>query len=81
MNARILQLPFEESDLNLLLIVPLEEMGISKLVSKLEKMDLNEVALKSVMHEVDVTVPRFKIECDVDLKKPLQNVSQLQFPI
>ncbi|EDW08092.1 serine protease inhibitor 42Dd [Drosophila mojavensis] len=74
LNSRILQLPFEESDLSLLLILPLEELGISELESKLEKFDLNEVAQKSVMHDVDVTLPRFKIECDVDLKEPLKKL-------
>lgn len=61
----------------MLLIVPDETMGLAELESKLGEIDLNEVALKSVMHDVDITVPRFKLECDIDLKVPLKKVNPL----
>ncbi|EDW58701.1 serine protease inhibitor 42Dd [Drosophila virilis] len=74
LKSRILQLPFDESDVNMLLILPDETMGLAELESKLGEIDLNEVALKSVMHDVDITVPRFKFECDIDLKVPLKKL-------
>ncbi|XP_060656321.1 serine protease inhibitor 42Dd [Drosophila nasuta] len=74
LKSRILQLPFEESDLTMLLIVPFEIDGLPELEMKLQQFDLNEVALKSVMHDCEVMMPRFKMECDVDLKVPMQKL-------
>ncbi|EDW05108.1 GH23432 [Drosophila grimshawi] len=74
LKSRILQMPFEESDIYMLFIVPHAVNGLAALESKLSKLDLNEVARKAVMHDVDVTLPKFKIECEVDLKLPLQKL-------
>ncbi|KAH8299901.1 hypothetical protein KR044_007356 [Drosophila immigrans] len=74
LKSRILQMPFEQSDLTMLLIVPFEIDGLPELKLKLKEFDLNKVALKSVMHDCEVFLPKFKIECDLDLKVPLKKM-------
>ncbi|KAH8371667.1 hypothetical protein KR093_008407 [Drosophila rubida] len=74
LKSRIVQLPFDESDLNMLLLVPFDIAGLPELEAKLQQVDLNVVAQKSVMHDCEVILPKFKLESDVDLKVPLQKV-------
>ncbi|KAH8407539.1 hypothetical protein KR222_005052, partial [Zaprionus bogoriensis] len=75
LRAQILQLPFANSDITFLIILPREIDGIRKLEKTLKDFDLNEVAMRSVMHDVDVSIPKFRIEGDIDLKIPLVKVS------
>lgn len=75
LKSRILQLPFEGSDISMLIIVPFDVNGLAELELRLQDFDLNQVAMKSIMHDVDVMVPKFRMECDVDLKMALQKVS------
>ncbi|XP_041448852.1 serine protease inhibitor 42Dd isoform X2 [Drosophila obscura] len=74
LQATILQLPFEDSDISMMLIVPNQVDGLPDLEEKLAQLDMNEVATKGLQHEVDVTMPMFKIECDIDLKVPMQKL-------
>ncbi|EDW72513.1 uncharacterized protein Dwil_GK20662, isoform B [Drosophila willistoni] len=74
LRSKILQLPFDESDISMLIILPTDVNGLADLEAKLEYIDLNEVATKSLLHDVDVQIPKFQIECDVDLKVPLQKM-------
>ncbi|XP_017068720.1 serine protease inhibitor 42Dd [Drosophila eugracilis] len=74
LKSQILQLPFEKSNLTMMIILPTAIDGLAKLEEKLEHVDMNEVAAKSLLTEVDVTVPKFKMECDIDLKYPLQKL-------
>ncbi|ALC40702.1 Spn47C [Drosophila busckii] len=74
LQAQILQLPFEESDMYMLFIVPQSITGLAALEEKLAGFDMNEVAARSIMQEVDITVPKFKLESDIDLKVPLQKL-------
>ncbi|KAL7736203.1 hypothetical protein ACLKA6_003743 [Drosophila palustris] len=74
LKSRILQLPFEDSDITMLFIVPFDINGLAELEMKLQDFDLNEVAMKSIMHDVDIMVPKFRVECDIDLKIPLHKL-------
>ncbi|XP_017039090.1 serine protease inhibitor 42Dd [Drosophila ficusphila] len=74
LKSQILQIPFEKSNITLMIILPTDIDGLPKLEEKLGLVDLNEVAAKSLLKEVDVTVPKFRIECEVDLKVPMQKL-------
>ncbi|XP_037714264.1 serine protease inhibitor 42Dd [Drosophila subpulchrella] len=74
LKSQILQLPFEKSNMTMMIILPKDIDGLAKLEEKLGLLDMNEVAAKSLMNSVDVTLPKFKIECDIDLKVPLQKL-------
>lgn len=74
LKSQILQLPFERSNVTMMIILPTAIDGLPELEEKLGQLDMNEVAAKSLMKEVDVTIPKFRIECTVDLKVPLQKM-------
>lgn len=81
LRSQILQLPFEKSNVTMLIILPTATDGLSRLEKKLEQFDLNEVAARSLMNDVDVTLPRFRIESDIDLKASLQKVRDILFKL
>ncbi|XP_017037047.2 serine protease inhibitor 42Dd [Drosophila kikkawai] len=74
LKSQILQLPFERSNMTMLIILPKPIDGLSRLEGKLRELDLNEVAARTHLNEVEVTLPKFRIECDIDLKVPLQKL-------
>ncbi|KAH8372718.1 hypothetical protein KR009_003438 [Drosophila setifemur] len=74
LKSQILQLPFEDSNITMILILPRDIDGLPRMEEALGKLDMNEVAARSMMHEVDVTVPKFRIEYDIDLKVPLRKL-------
>ncbi|KAH8291509.1 hypothetical protein KR054_012300 [Drosophila jambulina] len=74
LKSQILQLPFEKSNVTMLIILPKAIDGLSILEKKLKDFDLNEVAARTHLNEVDVTLPKFRIECDIDLKVTLQKL-------
>lgn len=75
LKSQILQMPFKNSDITMLIILPNDINGINRLEKVLQNFDLNEVAMRALKDEVDVSIPKFKIESDIDLKAPLVRVS------
>lgn len=63
----------------MLIIMPYDINGINRLEKKLKNFDLNEVAMRALRHEVDVSLPKFKIESDINLKEPLMKVNEHNF--
>lgn len=79
MKSQILQMPFKDSNISMLIIMPYDINGINRLEKKLKNFDLNEVAMRALRHEVDVSLPKFKIESDINLKEPLMKVNEHNF--
>ncbi|XP_073846922.1 serine protease inhibitor 42Dd-like [Musca autumnalis] len=73
-EAKVLEMPYENSDLSMMIILPNDVAGLAKLEQKLKGVDLNEISSKLRIHDVDVYLPKFRIEFDVDLKEPLQKM-------
>uniref|UniRef100_A0A1L8EFW9 Putative serpin n=1 Tax=Haematobia irritans TaxID=7368 RepID=A0A1L8EFW9_HAEIR len=73
-NAKALEMPYEKSDLSMLVILPNEVEGLAKLESQLKGVDLNDITSKMYTADVDVFLPRFRIEFDIDLKEPLKKM-------
>ncbi|XP_032306468.1 serine protease inhibitor 42Dd [Drosophila ananassae] len=71
LKAQILQLPFEDSNLTMMIILPNEIDGLAEMEEKLGELDMNEVAARSKMQDVEVSFPKFRIEGEMDLKVPL----------
>lgn len=75
LEATALEMPFENSNLSMLIILPNEIRGLEDLELKLSHKDLNEITSKMQLKKVHAYIPRFTIEFDIDLKEPLEKVS------
>ncbi|XP_073846481.1 serine protease inhibitor 42Dd-like [Musca autumnalis] len=73
-EAKVLEMPYENSDLSMMIILPNDVEGLAKLEEKLKDVDLNEISSKLRTHDVNVFLPKFHIEFDLDLKEPLQKM-------
>lgn len=74
LDATALELPYKDSDITMLIILPNKKTGLSDLESKLNTIDLSEITRSMYSQEVNVEIPKFKIEFDIELNEPLQKV-------
>ncbi|XP_055379592.1 uncharacterized protein LOC129610854 [Condylostylus longicornis] len=74
LNAKAVKIPYANSDLSMLLILPTEKTGIHGLEEKLKTNNLIEIANNMVTREVAITLPKFQIESKFDLNKVLENM-------
>ncbi|XP_073847851.1 serine protease inhibitor 42Dd-like [Musca autumnalis] len=73
-EAKVLEMPYENSDLSMMIILPNDVEGLAKLEERLKGVDLNEISSKLRTNDADVFLPKFHIEFDFDLKEPLQKM-------
>lgn len=75
LDATAIELPYKDSDVSMLIILPNKKTGLSALESKLHTVDFGELSTKMYSQEVNVEIPKFKIEFDIELNEPLKKVS------
>jgi serpin B len=76
LQSTAVELPYKDSDISMLIILPNKKTGLKELESKLKTLDLNDISSKMYSTEVNVEIPKFKIEFEVELKEPLTKVSR-----
>uniref|UniRef100_A0A1B0B3I8 Serpin domain-containing protein n=1 Tax=Glossina palpalis gambiensis TaxID=67801 RepID=A0A1B0B3I8_9MUSC len=74
LDATALEMQYENSDLSMLIILPREVNGLQNLESKLSGFNISQIAERLEGEHVDVFLPRFRIEFDIDLKEPLKKM-------
>ncbi|CAD7014303.1 serine protease inhibitor 42Dd isoform X2 [Ceratitis capitata] len=74
LKAKALELPYKGSDLSMLILLPNKIDGLSALEKKLANVDFNQITERLQSHSVDVSLPKFRIEFNIDLKEPLQQL-------
>lgn len=65
LDAKVLSLPYADERLNLLIILPNANDGIAALETKLDAINLAQLQNKLAPIEIDVSLPKFKIEGNV----------------
>lgn len=70
-----LELTYSDSDVSMLILLPHERDGLTKLEENLQNIDISDMLTKMHSQEVEVFMPKFKIEFDLDLKDTLEKVS------
>ncbi|XP_074031214.1 leukocyte elastase inhibitor isoform X7 [Leptinotarsa decemlineata] len=71
LDAKVLELPYTNKDISMLIILPNDKNGIAKLEEKLSQTDLTKITENMYRPEVMVSLPKFKIEQTIDLKDSL----------
>lgn len=74
LQAQALELPYNNSDISMLIILPNELEGLQKLETKLKNLDLNDISSKMSLQHINVYLPKFRLEYGVSLKDTLQKV-------
>ncbi len=74
LDASILELPYKDSNISMLIILPNKRTGLAQVESKLSSVDLSQISKKLRNTEVVLELPKFKIEFDIKLNEPLQKV-------
>lgn len=73
--ATAIQLPYNNSDISMLIILPNSPTGLSQLERKLTVESVGSIYERLESQEVNVEIPKFKIEFDMELNGPLTKVS------
>lgn len=60
--------------MKIVIIVPTEINGLGKVIENLESFNSTRLAESGMTENIDIFLPKFKIESDIDLREPLQNV-------
>lgn len=74
LDAKVVELPYNNSDITMMLILPNAIEGLEALETKLKNMDLNVISEKLNEKYIRVYLPKFRLEHEVDLKEPLMKV-------
>lgn len=74
LNAKAVELPYKDSDMSMFIILPNSKTGLAQLESQLRDYNINELSKEMSKSEVDVSLPRFKIEFEVSLVDALKKV-------
>ncbi|ALC41552.1 Spn42Dc, partial [Drosophila busckii] len=72
--ARAVQLPYKNSDITLLILLPNEICGLQRLEQHMRNFNLAHIEAKLLTQDVELALPKFKIEFDLDLKSTLQQL-------
>lgn len=73
-NAQALELPFENSQRKMLILLPYEERDIDQVKLKTNPEILTEIFSKLQPQDVCVHLPKFRLEEENDFKEPLKKV-------
>lgn len=74
LDAKILEMQYTNKDVSMVIILPNARDGIKNLESKLVDVDLSTITNNMDTVEVQVSLPKFKIETDMDLGEILTKV-------
>ncbi|KAH8316150.1 hypothetical protein KR067_000718 [Drosophila pandora] len=74
LGCTALEMPYQDSDLSMFVLLPQERTGIYDLAKKLKTVNLVDLADKLVVEEVNVKFPKFKVEYSLDLDQKLKEL-------
>ncbi|XP_046989701.1 ovalbumin-related protein X-like isoform X1 [Schistocerca americana] len=74
LEAQILELPYQGNQLSMLVILPNQIDGINELENKIMKVNLHQISDKLYPMKVNVLLPKFNIEKEMQLDKILKQL-------
>ncbi|XP_052766202.1 serpin B4-like [Mya arenaria] len=77
MKCKVLQLPYQGKEIGMVLFLPHEVEGLSKLEQALTREHLEKILAESKSETVDVYLPKFKMETQLTLKETLQKLGMV----
>lgn len=74
LQTKILMLPYKGKNTKMIIFLPNNICGLADLEKKINKYDLTVIEEKLNVKLVDVYLPKFKIESEIKMKKPLEKM-------
>jgi len=74
LDATALELKYNGSDVSFLIILPNKRDGLPALEASLQNVDLSEVTKQLYKTEVEIAIPKFKVEFKLDLVETLKKL-------
>lgn len=74
LDATAIEMPYKDSDLSMMVILPKKRNGLMDLMSKLQNNDFLDMSAKMESEDVDIRLPKFKVEFDLNLNEVLQSM-------
>jgi serpin B len=79
LNSKLLEIPYSGDDLSLYILLPNEKQGFNQLKNDLKDFAVIENSIRNLREsEVHVTIPKFKIEAEYELKEQLSELGMRQ---
>lgn len=78
LDACTLELPYADSNLSMLIVLPNSRTGLKEVGAKLKSKSIFEISQNMFETEVNVMFPKFKIEYAVELTEPLKTVRLIE---
>ncbi|XP_055630071.1 serine protease inhibitor 42Dd-like isoform X2 [Toxorhynchites rutilus septentrionalis] len=69
-----LELSYVDNDISMIILLPHERIGLGKLEENLPNLDISDLLTKMHFRAVELSLPKFKIEFDIDLKQLLKKL-------
>lgn len=70
-----LSLPYADSSMTMLLVMPENKTGLSNLISNMSNFDWTNIEKKMTMRSVNITMPRFNVSFESSIESTLKEVS------
>uniref|UniRef100_T1GWS3 Serpin domain-containing protein n=1 Tax=Megaselia scalaris TaxID=36166 RepID=T1GWS3_MEGSC len=74
LEASVLELPYADSNLSMLIVLPNSRTGLKEVGSKLKTKSIFEISQNMYETEVSVMLPKFKVDYSVELTEPLKKM-------
>lgn len=74
LNSKVVELKYKRSNMSLVVVLPNSRTGLSALESSLHNYDFKRITTQIRDEYVQVTLPKFKFEYEIDLSNVLQKV-------
>jgi len=74
LDAKGIELPYKDSDMSMFIILPNKRTGLAKLETDLQGIDILGLSTKMYRSEVEVSIPKFKIEFELSLVNTLKKM-------
>ncbi|XP_055601008.1 serine protease inhibitor 42Dd-like [Uranotaenia lowii] len=74
LNMSALEMTYSDSDVSMLILLPNDRDGLVKLEENILNIDVGDILGKMYKEEVNVALPKFKIEFDVELSETLKKL-------
>jgi serpin B len=74
LESSAIELPYKDSDISMLIILPNSRTGLPEVERKLTSISLNKISEELYEQEVNVELPKFKIEFTIELTNALKKV-------